>query len=767
MAVVCCHELALGQRGLSGPEDRIVRFPSDFSIGRYVLIDRHDGGDDDETVRSGGANTSKRTSANRCRFDVSPYPGFGFESGEARGEIHIPKDTSINLLIQCKDTRYLSQFGPDAIEHLLIERRRDGAGLYRYVLTDIEHLTELQGLTLHALTSNPMYGYAGWGPVSFADEDFESLKKLHSLRHLDLSNTTFPDAALRHLADLKSLRVLDLSSTNVTQAGLEFAAAMPQLTSLDLSRIRLSENGLKHIERLPALKELSLGPISSTAPGLSHLQHLTAVTHLKIEFTDITDDALQKFRPPPNLQYLELTSKRPISDAGVKSLMGLGRLESLALSLPVKLDGSGLKDFENLESLTELSINSIPSATDEGLASLAGLTQIERLSVFSVTDVAALMRHLDGHPNLIELGVSGVLDPDVEVPNLSKGMPRLRRMHVAETINVERYAHAWMELVAQFNSLEELDVGWIDLADRQMRLLENLRHVKRLKIKPSATHAGLESLSQLDSLEHLVLENGHFYSDEGLKYLGRMAALKSLSMTSGGGQFSDASMAHFENLTSLATLNLERSYYVTDDAVKHLEHLSQLKRLNVRGTRMTADGVVRLRGALPECHVLASFPDVPPVPDPFKGMSSSKPLTFEQLAMMKEITNLEHLELTSDQFTEIGLEHLGTQQSRVAGTFRYSTHRQRTGQTPGTDQPALSDPRPRGDRRGAGASGGIDVPSESWSHRHAGDYERATASQWIDPSGEVVAPEKRRTGTPQRTDQPAGVVPRPRAGDRL
>lgn len=658
---VSCVTVALGQAAqpdMTGLGERVVRFPADFSIGRYVLIDEEDGVDGDGTVRLSGTNTSTGPVAKRCRFDTWPYPGLGFNSGEAQGEIHVPKGTPINLLIRCKDTRFLSRLGPDAIQHLLIERRRGSGGLYGYVLEDIEHLTGLRALTLHAWTYNAMYGYAGWGPIPFGDGDLESLKKLRSLRYLDLSRTTFPDAALRHIVDLKSLRVLDLSSTNVTETALERLAAMPQLESLDLRRVRLSAGGLAHLKRLPALKELALGPISAAAPGLGHLQHLTALTHLRIEFKDASDNALRRFRPPPNLQHLELNSERPISDAGLKSLAGLGRLKSLALWLPVNLDGPGLRKLEALEDLDELSIKSVPSATDGGLASLAGLTQIERLSVFSVADVAALMRHLDGHPNLVELGVSGELDPEAEIPNLPKGMPRLRRVRVPATINVERYAHPWTALVAQFTSLEELDLYTIDLSNRQMRLLENLKQLKRLKIKPNAADAGMESLSRLGSLEHLVLRNGHEYSDGGLKHLGRMTALKSLSMTGGGGRFSDAGMAHFENLTSLETLDLEGSYYVKDGAVKHLGHLSQLKRLNVRRTRMTADGIARLRQALPNCQILDSFPDSRSLPDALTGMSNSKPLTFEQLALLKEITNLEHLSVKTDQFTDIGLEHL-------------------------------------------------------------------------------------------------------------
>lgn len=639
--------------------ERVIRFPPKFSIGRFVRVPesgvRDDVGFPGQAVRSLGAHPESK----RFRFAAWAYPRLGFQSGDAQGDIRILQGETINLLIRCRDTRHLSQLQPDAIEHLLIERPRGSGGLYRYMLKDIEHLTELQGLTLHALSYNALYGYSGWGPISFSDGDLEALQKLRSLRHLDLSRTTFPDAALRHIAKLKSLRVLDLGSTEVTEVGLERLATMPQLESLDLSRVHVSANGLAHLKRLPALKELSLGPISASSPALDHLQHFTALTHLRIDFTDASDRALLRFTPPRNLKHLALSSKRPITDSGLKSLAGLKQLESLTLSLPMKLAGPGLRSLARLRSLKDLSISYVADETNDGLASIADLTQLERLVVISVPNVAVLMSHLDGHPNLVELVLSGELDPEAETPKLTRGLPRLRRLNVPNVINVEQYAHAWLELVTQLTSLEELDLIGIDLATRQLQLLENLVHLRRLRIKPNAPDAGMQSLSRLASLQHLVLHNGGDYSDAGLKQLSRLKELKSLSMTWGGGGtvITDAGLQHLQAFKSLEAIDLWGAHYVSDSAVESLGRLTKLKRLNVRKTKLTADGAQRLRQALPDCQILDSFPDSQPAPDPTTGLRSAK-LTIEKLALLKDVTNLEVLSVNTDHFRDIGLQHL-------------------------------------------------------------------------------------------------------------
>jgi len=661
---VSCATMAFGQAEQSGLirlGERVVRFPADFNIGRYVLIDEDDIEGSDEFPRRfsldprypGFASPVDR----QFSFDTGPYPDRGFNSGDAQGEIRVAQGMAINLVIRCKDTRYLSQLGPGEIQHLLIERR---GGVYRYVLEDIEHLTGLRALTLHAPGYHSALGtyWGAGGSLAFSDRDLESLQQLRSLRRLDLSNANFPDAALRHIEGLKSLRVVDLSSTNVTDAGIERLAAMPQLAAIDLSQVRLSAKGLSYLKRLPALQELSLGPVSATFPGLEQLQHLTALTRLRIEITDASDDALRRFRPPPNLKHLELESKHPVTDAGLTSLAGLGRLESLKLWLPVKITGGGLEEFGDLESLKELAIRRVEDATDEGLASLAGLTQVERLRVFSIPDVAALLRHLERQPNLVELTVTGDLDPRAEIPKLTSGPPRLRRLCVPTVIHGERYAQPWAALVSQLTSLEELDFSGIAFSNRQMRLLENLVHLKRLRISPNATAAGLKSLSRLGSLEHLFLCGGK-YTDAGLKHLGRLTALKTLSIThSLSASASDAGMAPLANLTSLETLDLRRALFVTDGAVEHLGHLSQLKRLNVEPTQITASGIARLRRALPDCLIIDSPPHSQPLPDPLANMSLTKPLTLAELTLLKKLTNIQELRLNTAQFADVGLEHL-------------------------------------------------------------------------------------------------------------
>lgn len=57
------------------------------------------------------------------------------------------------------------------------------------------------------------------------------------------------------------------------------------------------------------------------------------------------------------------------------------------------------------------------------------------------------------------------------------------------------------------------------------------------------------------------------------------------------------------------------------------------------------------------------------------------------------------------------------------------------------------------------------LPSEPGPLRHTGDHQRVTASQRVDQSAKVVAPETRRAGASERIDQPSGVVPLPHAGD--
>jgi hypothetical protein len=97
-----------------------------------------------------------------------------------------------------------------------------------------------------------------------------------------------------------------------------------------------------------------------------------------------------------------------------------------------------------------------------------------------------------------------------------------------------------------------------------------------LALPPSATDADLAGLCELRALRALVL-NGKQVSDEGLRTVARLP-----------------------QMTALALLGNT----CTDADLRHLEAMRGLRVLNVVGCpNVTAEGVARLRKALPDCVI--------------------------------------------------------------------------------------------------------------------------------------------------------------------
>ena len=64
----------------------------------------------------------------------------------------------------------------------------------------------------------------------------------------------------------------------------------------------------------------------------------------------------------------------------------------------------------------------------------------------------------------------------------------------------------------------------------------------------------------------------------------------------------DDDLRHLRELPYVSNLDLEETH-VTDAALVHLHGLHKMKTLKLRGTKVTAEGVERLRKALPDCKV--------------------------------------------------------------------------------------------------------------------------------------------------------------------
>ncbi len=180
--------------------------------------------------------------------------------------------------------------------------------------------------------------------------------------------------------------------------------------------------------------------------------------------------------------------------------------------------------------------------------------------------------------------------------------------------------------LAAKSKLKRLELGFSSVSDSDLAAIAGLPAVEWLDVsktfaerhqKPSVTDNGIKSLSTWKSLRTLKL-HGQPITDDGLKHLQNLPNLRRLQLgathVTGSGlealtniewirldatPVSDDALRVIGSLKKLKQLYLD-STSVGDAGLAHLEGLTDLRVLNVHDTKVTAEGLAKLKRALPK-----------------------------------------------------------------------------------------------------------------------------------------------------------------------
>jgi len=314
----------------------------------------------------------------------------------------------------------------------------------------------------------------------------ESIKRLTSLRSLDLRNTQIAD--LMPLSQLTGLAELHLEGTEVTD--LTPLSSLTGLTELRLDGTKVTD--LTPLSSLTGLTELHLDRTEVT--DLTPLSSLTGLTELRLDSTKVTD-----LTPLSSLTGLMKLDLDLTSVADLTALSGLTGLTDLSLSrtevtdltplsglkglTALRLNKTGVTDLTLLANMTGLTVLDLGGTivTDLTLlSSLTGLTTLD-LSVTNVTDLTPLS-HLTGltELNLDRTGVTN-LTPLSHLTGLTE--LNLSRTGVTNLTPLSSLTGLW-DLRLSGSSVTELStltgLRWLWLNDTGVTDLTPLSGSKRL-----------------------------------------------------------------------------------------------------------------------------------------------------------------------------------------------------------------------------------------------------------------------------------------------
>ena len=178
-------------------------------------------------------------------------------------------------------------------------------------------------------------------------------------------------------------------------------------------------------------------------------------------------------------------------------------------------------------------------------------------------------------------------------------LSHLRRLPQLKRLNLES-EQATDEGLRRITNLRDLEGLFIwdarRLSDAKIAHLASMRNLKKLHIGDcNMTDVGLAHLKGLTGLEVLVIPGSHL-TDEGLAHIEGLKNLRVLHIV-GGRHITDAGMIHLAGLTGLELLTMNQRE-VTDGGLEHLKGLSRLRQLVIVGTKVTDDGIRKLKEAL-------------------------------------------------------------------------------------------------------------------------------------------------------------------------
>ena len=457
----------------------------------------------------------------------------------------------------------------------------------------------------------------------FGDDDLKFLKDYPSVKLLLIESKMITDAGLEHVKPLKNLEELDLSlchgeadksgkfSGGITNAGLATLKGIPTLKRVGLQATRVTDEAVDRLQRdLPKCRidfnynDQILATMRRQGSSIiATVRQLGAV----VEFDDgdkskpidlklgTSDLALYYIGREKTLK--SLTLRGIFTASGLVHLSGLPELESLDMADPYgrrNIDPAGMRTLTSLSKLSSLDLSG-NQIGDTDLQMLEKLTELKSLTVVGcpVTD-RAIQRLKKSLP---DCEITHSNDPLLNaLLNHNGDLPAA--VETAAT-NVEHDKDNEGKIVGvEFRLARISDKGLAEL-----KKLDELQWLHFVYCR-SFTDEGIRNLGQMTKLKSLTISHASI-GNRGVSRIAALAGLEKLDLSTNrvgarSGQYiDDGCMRDISALKKLTALSL-RGTEISDTGLRRLESLAELKTLDIRDTR---DGLQRLKKRLPNCKV--------------------------------------------------------------------------------------------------------------------------------------------------------------------
>lgn len=339
------------------------------------------------------------------------------------------------------------------------------------------------------------------------------------------------------------------------------------------------------------------------------------LAHLGLWGPKVTNEVLAQVAALPDLEHVSIY-ETDVDDKGLIALAALKKLKTLAV-LPVtryekagfgppqwsypflperadrpRVTGKVLREFATVKTLEQIDLLDARVTPGE-LEALTAFPKLSRLSLPNAID-AETVKHLRACPKLtsLTLGFREVTAAELGALAEWKGLRQLTLVHA-------RLTNEALGALSKLESVEELHLEDCGLTDDRLRHVRTAPKLAYLGLERNEIDGpGVEHLAKL-KLKRLGLEFNNI-SDKTLRHLPQLAGVEILTLNNCHGITDEGIRSGtFQKMTDLKQLGLRGLKSVTDASLDDLIKLGHLAHINIRQTKISPDGVARLKKEMP------------------------------------------------------------------------------------------------------------------------------------------------------------------------
>ncbi len=408
------------------------------------------------------------------------------------------------------------------------------------------------------------------------------------------------DRALEIISQVEDLRYLNIcSGPELTDEGLLSLKKLTRLEYLQLGGYGglplVTDRGLSCLEAMPELKVVRMNCHQATDASVGYLKNHQSLRLVQPP-PNTGDEALQYLKGKPYLSHLFLRCR--LTDQGLDILRDFPALATrsetaekyriIEYSPPMRsalffdfrsfedLSDSGLEALADLHGVEELWLNShdgdsFSSACLNSISRMSGLVRMETGG--RIIDNFALSR-LGGMSKLESLYLGSGIADDGGLESLASS----RSLKELAVTNFGGITSRGIQAVSRIHSLEKLHLGLHDLPLGAYASLGEMPRLKEFNVNYAGDEV-FESVSQVDTIESVMIMYCHRVTDQAIHSIERLPNLRELSIWSGS--ITDASCESIRRMHSIEKLLFYRRD-ITDSGIRLLATLPHLKSIDLQ-----------------------------------------------------------------------------------------------------------------------------------------------------------------------------------------